>query len=347
MDLRTFLYRLPKAELHTHLAGTVSGETFLELARKNEVDVSALTAHGKVYDFRRWTLPQMLLAYRLVGKSLRDRADFERVTYETLHEAADCGVRYREMSWSPTDHLDVGVPYQLTLQGIVDGIKAAEADFGIQCRLIAAINREDTPERAQELVRMVTESPSEYVIGVGMDYDETANPPEQFWKAFKLAASRGLHRTAHACEIGGPPGNVETCLDLLGCERIDHGYRVLESPEITQRCAGEGVVFCVVPTTMRYVPRDDQGELVWRAHPIRSMVEQGLRVAVNSDDPGIMETNPAEAYVIASWMGFRPQDFKAFVLNGLAASWLEDGVKAEWIRGWSEEVDALLSQVGP
>jgi adenosine deaminase len=244
------------------------------------------------------------------------------------------------------DHLDVGVQYETAIQGIVDGIHDAEVDFGIGCRLIADINREESPEKGVEMVDIVLRHNCDEMIGIGLDYNEEGNPPEKFWKAFKNAREAGLHRTAHVAEMGGHPRNVETCLDLLGCERLDHGYRILEDDRITQRCADEGIVFTVVPTAHRFALMDEDGVIHWDRHPIKEMVARGLKIVINSDDPTMMKIDPAGAYLHAtSNLGFEPLEIKHFVLNGIDGAWFDETTRRVWKTEWENEIDDLIKQL--
>ena len=138
MDLYTFLKRLPKVSLHVHLAGTVQPSTLVTLAGKNGVTLPTYREPEDLYHYP--DFPQFIQMLDLVMVSIRDRADFHRITYETLQQAAEHGVRHREMFWNPTTHMACGVPYATAVDGIIDGIRDARTDFGIQCVLIAAIN---------------------------------------------------------------------------------------------------------------------------------------------------------------------------------------------------------------
>jgi adenosine deaminase len=277
----------------------------------------------------------------LVMASVRYREDFHRITYETLQQAAEHGVRHREMFWNPTTHMACGVPDETAVDGISAGIRDARADFGIPCVLIAGINRMGTPEHGRELVQTVLAHPRDEVIGIGMDYAEAEHPPEQFWKAYRLAGQRGLRRTAHASE-DAPARNVETCLDLLGYERIDHCDHVLEDERITKRCADQGVVFSCCPrsTAWVYFGQDLTN------HPIREMARRGLKIMVDCDDPPMFKTDPTSDYMaMAQQMGFGPEDVREFVLNGIDGSWLDDPTRRRWRREWSREIDELIAQL--
>ena len=133
MDLYTFLKRLPKVSLHVHLAGTVQPSTLVELARKNSVALPTYRVPEDLYNYP--DFPQFIQMLDLVMASIRDRADFHRITYETLQQAAEHGVRHREMFWNPTTHMACGVPYATAVDGIIDGIRDARTGFGIQCVL--------------------------------------------------------------------------------------------------------------------------------------------------------------------------------------------------------------------
>ncbi len=344
VDLDTFLEQIPKAELHCHLEGSVKASTFVELAHRNGIPIPDHREPQDLYGYR--SFPDFLTVYKKVCHSVQIREDFRRVTYESLEEAHASGVRYREMFWSPTDHLKVGVRYEVALGGIVDGIHDAEADLGIVCRLIADINREESPETGVEMVDLVIRRRRDEVIGIGLDYNEEGNPPEKFWKAFRMAEQAGLHRTAHVAEMGGHPRNVETCLDLLGCERLDHGYRVLEDDRIVRRCADEGVIFTVVPTAHRFALTDEKGVIHWERHPIKWMAARGLRIVINSDDPAMMRIAPAGAYIHAArYFGFGPEEVRRSVLNGIEGAWLDEATRKQWRTEWMAEIDSLAAEL--
>ena len=196
------------------------------------------------------------------------------------------------------------------------------------------------------MVRQVIENRREESIGIGLEYSEIGNPPEKFWKAYRLAAEAGLRRTAHAGEAGSHPRNIETCLDLLGCERIDHGYAILEDDRIMQRCIDDEVVFTVCPTAYRWALVDEDGYINWHKHPIREMAARGLKIMINTDDPGLHQTDPADVYYrAAEHFGFDLGKIKECVLNGIDGAWIDDSVKAQWRDEWSREIDDLIVQL--
>ena len=223
----------------------------------------------------------------MVSSTLIDQEDFARTAYESIEDGVKLGnLKYREMFFNPTLHTKRGVPYPTVVDGLVDGIRAAETDFGVPCRLIADVYRQDSPAEAREMVEQVLEHRPDEVIGLGMDGAEAPDPPEQFVEAYQLAGSGGLRLTAHACE-DAPAKNIATCLDLLGCERIDHGYHILGDDALVERCRDEGITFTVCPTATAVCYFDPED---YTTHPIREMAARGLKIMVNSDDPSMFHT---------------------------------------------------------
>ena len=319
----------------------MQASTVVELARKHGAPLPGNRTVENLYEYP--DILQFLEIYSLVAGLMTDHDDFRRVAYETLQEAHAHGVRYREMFWSPMAHMAVGVPFATALGGLVAGLKDADTDFGIECRLIADIDRMQDPEAGLEMLDAVLKHKQPELIGIGLDYAEAGNPPEKHWKAFARARRAGLHRTAHASE-DAPARNVETALDLLGCERIDHGYHVLADEAITRRCADEGIVFTCAPVSSAWVYFDND----FANHPIRRMVAEGLKVMLDCDDPPMFGTDPTKDYVVASqYMGFDPQAVRELVLNGIDGSWLGDTTKRQMRRDWGREIDEMISRLEP
>jgi adenosine deaminase len=335
-----FLRRVPKIELHCHFEGTVRPATFAELARKHDValptdDVDKLYDYDSIYEF--------LKIFGMVSSTLIDREDFARAAYESLEDGVKLGnLKYREMFFNPTLHTSRGVPYPTVVDGLVDGIRAAEQDLGVGCRLIADVYRQDPLAVAVEMVEAVLAHRPDELIGLGMDGAEAPDPPEKFQEAYKLARNGGLRLTAHACE-DAPAQNITTCLDVLGCERIDHGYHILGDENVVERCRDQGITFTVCPTATAvcYFDPDD-----YTTHPIRDMVSKGLKVMINSDDPTMFHTDIGSEYVrMTEAAGWEPAKVREFVLNGIDGSWLDDSEKTRRRREFTEELDDLEAQL--
>ena len=224
----------------------------------------------RLYDYD--SIYEFLKIFAMVSSTLIDQEDFARAAYESIEDGVKLGnLRYREMFFNPTLHTKRGVPYKTVVDGLVDGIQAAESDFGVPCRLIADVYRQDSPAEAREMVEQVLEHRRDELIGLGMDGAEAPDPPEQFVDAYRLAGSGGLRLTAHACE-DAPAQNIATCLDVLGCERIDHGYHILGDDALVERCRDEGITFTVCPTATAVCYFDPED---YTTHPIREMAARG------------------------------------------------------------------------
>ena len=294
---------LPKADLHVHLPGCVRAGTLAELAARNGVDLPlpAARLYGRINsdptpeERARGPWFPLLRVYELICASLRTADDFARVVYEALEDGLRVSnVRYAEPAFSPSVHLAAGVPYRAMAEGIAAGIAAARRDLGVDARAIAAVNREDTPAAALAMVEEVAAYPAEEVCAVGLDFDERRGLPERFAGAFALAGRHGLRRTAHASEHVPSAACTTTCLDLLGCDRIDHGYHVLKDDGVVARCRDEGVPFNVAFTTSRRALRP------WRRASIAEMAARGLRLTINSDDPALFPTTLTREYALAA-----------------------------------------------
>jgi len=340
MTYEEFLRRVPKAELHCHFEGTVRPRTFADLAKKHGVELPTADA-DKLYDYD--SIYEFLKIFAMVSSTLIDQEDFARAAYESIEDGVNLGnLKYREMFFNPTLHTRRGVPYKTVVDGLVDGIEAARAAFGVDCRLIADVYRQDAPETAREMVEQVLEHRRDELIGLGMDGAEAPDPPEKFVESYRLAKLGGLRLTAHACE-DAPAKNITTCLDVLGCERIDHGYHVLGDESVVERCRDEGIYFTVCPTATAvcYFDPDD-----YTTHPIREMVAKGLKVMINSDDPPMFHTDIGTEYVkmvqAAEW---GPDKVREFSLNGIEGSWLSDDEKRRLRLQFEQELDRLEAEL--
>ena len=339
MEMNEFLRAIPKVSLHLHLMGSVQARTAVDLCTKHGVELPDFDEPEDLYDYP--DIYKFLHMYDNTALGVIDRGDFERICYETLTEAAEHNVRWREMSFNPTTHMAAGASYETCVDGLIDGINAARTDHGIECRLIAAVNRMETPELAVSMVETMLEHPRDEVIGIGMDYAEAEFPPERFWKSYRMAGQAGLHLTAHQSE-DAPPRNIITCLDLLGCERVDHGYHVIESEEIMARCRDDGVVFTCTPVSTAWVYFGDD----LSSHPIRKMKDFGIKLMLDCDDPPMFQTDPTRDYVVAyDHMGFTVEDFRNCMLNGIDGSWLDEPTKREMRRDFANEFDELAAQL--
>jgi len=342
MDYAEFLRRVPKAELHCHFEGTVRPRTFAELAKKHDVSLPTEDA-DRLYDYD--SIYEFLKIFAMVSSTLIDREDFARAAYESIEDGVTLGnLRYREMFFNPTLHTRRGIPYATVVDGLVDGIQAAASDLGVRCRLIADVYRQDSPELAREMVEQVLEHRPDEVIGLGMDGAEAPDPPEKFVESYRLAKQGGLRLTAHACE-DAPARNITTCLDVLGVERIDHGYHILEDDAVVARCRDEGIYFTVCPTATAVCYFDPED---FSSHPIREMVAKELLVMINSDDPPMFHTDIGTEYVtMVEAAGWEPDKVREFCFNGIDGSWLSEDEKRSLRTEFESELGKLEAELAP
>jgi adenine deaminase len=315
---------LPKVSLHCHLIGTVAPGTVVDLAAKHGVPLERDAED--LYDSDSYEdLGEFLRVLDVVGSVIRDADDFSRVTYESLTAGgADHGVLYRELHLSPPGH--PGVPYPRILEGVVAGLRDARADTGIDARLVVGINRERSGAAAVELVEQVVAHRVDEVVGIGLDYAEVNGPPGRFVEAYRLAGRHGLERTAHS--ESGPPRHVLTLLDELGCSRVDHGYHVVDDPEITARCVEERIPFTCTPVSSDIGRYSGSGDGTHAR--IAQMVDAGLCVTIDSDDPPMFGTDAThDLRVLAHALGYRRDQLAAFTTNAIDACWLDETGKAD------------------
>lgn len=339
--LDRFLQAMPKMELHCHLFGTVRRDTFAELNRRAGAPLTDEEVTG-FYTRGEKPVGVLRVLRALDAQLVRTTVDLYRLTFEYLEDAAAHNVRYAEFFWNPTGTVQVsGIPYAAAQDAIVQAIRDAERLLGIVGRLIAAVDREASPQAATEMVEWVTAHRCDEVIGIGIDYRENERPPELFAQAYQDARRAGLKTTAHAGEFGMPWTNVRTALELLQVDRIDHGYTVVDHPEFARECAERGVLFTVVPTNSYYL-RTLPPERWALDHPIRRMPGLGLRIHPNTDDPTLHHVTPTGAWrMMVRDFGFGLDDLRGFMHNGLDGAWIDDTQRRRWRAEWDVAFDVL------
>ncbi|ETX08616.1 adenosine deaminase family protein [Candidatus Entotheonella palauensis] len=341
---RELLARLPKVELHCHLLGTIRQPTMAAIAAKNR----ARTTREAIEQFYvRGEKPVGVLHIfrELETHILANTEDFYRIAYEYGESIAPHTVRYAEVFWNPTGTLKQTHLSYPELQGaILRGFSDAEHDFGVTCRLIPSIDRQASASEAVEMVQLVIVNRDANVIGIGMDYNEVDRPPELFTEAYALAKRHGLKATTHAGEFGMPWTNVETALTQLRVDRIDHGYTVLDNPELTARCAELSILFTVVPSNSYYL-RTLTPEQWAIQHPIRHMARAGLQIHPNTDDPAFHLINPTQCWErMVTDFGYGLSDLRDFMCNGLSGAWIDEEMRRRWLREWTVEFDDLVAE---
>lgn len=331
--------RLPKVELHCHLEGTIAPATVAELASKNGYPLPVSRIED-LYEYD--SLNGFLEVFWFVQALLCSPEDWERVAYESVVQAVPHGLRYRETFFTPARHLEAGQDLAGIVEGITRGLEAAEAETGARAVAICDMDRAYGGAAGLELIERLVElrrsGRADRVIGIGMDSTELGVELRDYAPAFELARSAGLRGTAHAGEDAGPD-NIETALDVLGAERIDHGLSILQDRDITARVAAEGIALTVCPNS-NVVIANKVEEL--SQHPFRQMREAGLLATLNTDDPAMTDLDLGKEYrSVASALDMSFEDMAAVALDGVEATWLHDDEKRSLRHEFEREIDAL------
>ena len=316
----------PIAELHLHVEGTLEADLLVRLARRNDVrlpsyDPAELTA--RYADFA--DLQAFLDVYYTNLAVLRTEQDFADLAAAYLARARAAGVRRAEIFCDPQTHLRNGVPLEVVFGGLGSALAEARG-AGLSCDLIVCFLRDLGGDAAEELLRQALPF-REHFIGVGLDSAEVGWPPRLFRTAYDIARAEGLHRVAHAGEEGGPD-YVREALDVLGVERIDHGNRALEDPELVARLRDERVPLTVCPLSnvaLKGVSRIEE-------HPLPRMLELGLVATVNSDDPayfgGGIDANLA---ALTTSLGMTDADLAVLAANSFEAAFVDEADRVRWL----------------
>ncbi|MBO3277377.1 adenosine deaminase [Pseudomonas schmalbachii] len=281
---------LPKAELHLHLEGTLEPELLFALAERNGValpwaDVETLR---KAYAFN--NLQEFLDLYYAGANVLRSEQDFYDLTWAYLQKCKAQGVVHVEPFFDPQTHTDRGIPFEVVINGIQAALRDGEKQLGISHGLILSFLRHLSEEEAFRTLEQAMPFRDAF-IAVGLDSSEVGHPPRKFQRVFDKARAEGFRAVAHAGEEG-PPEYIWEALDLLKVERIDHGVRAAEDPELMRRIIDEQIPLTVCP--LSNIKLCVFGHM--REHNILDMLEQGVKVTVNSDDPAYFGGYVAENF---------------------------------------------------
>lgn len=278
-DRHAWIRGLPKAELHLHLEGSLEPAMLFELAARNQVALPFRSIEEVRAAYRFQRLDDFLAIYYQGMSVLRTRQDFYDLTLAYMQRARQDGVRHAEVFFDPQAHVRRGVEIGTVIDGIDDGLADAGASLGMTSRLIMCFLR-DLPESDALDTLHRAEPYLEHLTGIGLDSSELEHPPRKFQRVFAEARARGLRLVAHAGEEG-PADYVREALDLLQVDRIDHGNRALEDPTLVERLRSSQMTLTVCPLSNLKLG----GVADLRNHPLRTMLDLGLRATVNSDDP--------------------------------------------------------------
>ncbi len=322
MNLETLIDALPKTELHLHIEGTLEPEMMLALAKRNGIELpyASVAEVRAAYEFN--NLQDFLDVYYQGMSVLIETRDFYDLTWAFLEKVHGQGVRHVEIFFDPQAHMERGVTFETALEGITTALEAAHKEMGISSKLIMCFLRHLPEEAAFEVLECACKH-KEHIFGVGLDSSESGRPPELFSRVYAEARAQGFVPVAHAGEEG-PAAYVETALDDLKVQRVDHGNRSFEDPALIARMVRDQMPLTMCPLSnlrLRGIERLDQ-------HPIKKALQAGLLATVNSDDPSYFGGYINDNYKqVAKAVGLEAKDVIQLAENSFSASFISDEEK--------------------
>lgn len=315
--LDSFISGLPKAELHLHIEGSLEPELMFALAARNKLTLpfKSVEEIRAAYSFSR--LQDFLDIYYAGASVLLTGEDFHDLGLAYFRRAAADGVRHAEIFFDPQTHTDRGVPFATVANGLFAAMDAAQRTLGLSSKLILCFLRHIDEDAAFETLK-AAEPFLDRITGVGLDSSEVGHPPSKFQRVFKAARERGLKLVAHAGEEG-PPEYVHEALDLLGVDRLDHGNRSLEDDALVKRLAASGMTLTVCPlSNLKLCVVNDMTQ-----HPLKRMLELGLKATVNSDDPAYFGGYVNDNFrAVAHGVGLTREELTRLARNSFTGSFL-------------------------
>ncbi|MEU0626757.1 adenosine deaminase [Streptomyces sp. NPDC005989] len=309
---------LPKAELHLHIEGTLEPELAFALAARNGVELPYADTEALRTAYLFDDLQSFLDLYYALMAVLRTEQDFEELADAYLARAAAQGVRHAEIFFDPQAHTARGVSIGTVVEGLGRALDRSEERHGISTQLIMCFLRDESAESAMAAL----EAAMPYlhrISAVGLDSAEVGHPPVKFREVYEAAAALGLRKVAHAGEEG-PPEYIREALDVLGVERIDHGLRCMEDPELVERLVADRVPLTLCPlSNVRLRAIDTLQE-----HPLRAMMDAGLLCTVNSDDPAYFGGYVGDTFhAVHEALGLDQERLRTLARNSFEAAFLD------------------------
>jgi len=325
-EIIEFIKKIPKAELHLHIEGSLEPEHMFGLAKRNKIKIpfGSVDEIRNAYNFH--NLQSFLDIYYQGSNVLISEEDFYDLTWAYLLKSKEDNVVHTEIFFDPQTHTGRGIEFDLVINGIHSAILKAEKELGISSKIIMCFLRHlDEQSAFKTLDRALKHK--DKIVGIGLDSSEIANPPCKFERVFKKAMKEGFLTVAHAGEEG-PPKYIWEALDLLKVKRIDHGIRCLEDEKLVQRLRNDQIPLTVCPLSNVKLCIFEK----LKDHNLKKLLDKGLIITVNSDDPayfgGYLNTNFIECQIV---LNLTKEDIKRLVVNSFRSSFLSEDEKKKWI----------------
>jgi adenosine deaminase len=337
----SFYQSLPKVELHRHLEGSLRVSTMAEVAKAHGLDIvgtGQLRPLVQVHESEPYTFKNFLSKFTTLRLFFRSPEVIARVVREAVEDAAADNIRYFELRFTPVA-LSTAQGYDLgeVMDWVAGHVQAASQEYGVTTRLIASVNRHESVDIAEKVAWLAVDRKGKGFVGIDLAGNEAEFPGEPFAGVFREAQQAGLHSTVHAGEWGGA-FNVAEAIVTFGAERIGHGVRVLEDPSIVDLAASRRTAFEVCITS------NHQTGVVpsLQEHPIRRMLDRGLNVTLNTDDPSISRITLGHEYqLVCKEFGFTLVELRERVLAAAQAAFLPPAERQVLVQSLSQEFPAV------
>ncbi len=325
-EIINFIKNTPKSELHLHIEGTLEPEHMFELAKRNNVLIPYKNAEEVKSAYNFHNLDSFLDIYYQSSKVLINEQDFFDLTWAYILKCKKDNVVHTEIFFDPQSHVGRGIDFDTVINGIYKALKKAKDELNISSKIIMCFLRHLDEESGFKVLEKALKH-KDKIFGVGLDSSELGNPPKKFEKLFKKARNEGFLTVAHAGEEG-PPEYISESINLLKVQRIDHGIQCLKDNKLVELLKKEQIPLTVCPLSNVKLCVFDKIE----NHNLKKMLNKGLQVMVNSDDPayfgGYLNKNLIETQMALD-LSF--EEIKTLIINSFKSSFLDDAKKKEWI----------------
>ena len=321
-----FINKSPKAELHLHIEGSLEPDLMFKLSKRNKIEIpfKSVEEIRAAYNFS--NLDSFLKIYYEGSNVLISEEDFFDLTWEYILRCKQDNIVHTEIFFDPQSHLPRGVSFDTVINGIDKALKKANEDFGITSKIIMCFLRHLDEDQCFDVLKQACNY-KDKIIGVGLDSSEKGNPPTKFKKLFDQAMKEGFLTVAHAGEEG-PPEYIWDSLNLLKVKRIDHGVQCLKDEKLVDKLSNEQIPLTVCPLSNVKLCVFEKLE----DHNLKKMMEKGLRVMVNSDDPayfgGYLNKNLIET---SRALNLQIDEVKKLIENSFKSSFLNEESKSNWL----------------
>lgn len=336
MGLHEFIRAMPKVELHVHLQGSTRPETLLKLAKNNHIPLPANTVEGIQEWYTFVDFPHFIKVYDVICQCIQSPDDIELLGREFLEGQAAQNIRYTELTYTPPRR----IPFDEQLDALNRARAWGEAELGVTMNYILDIPRELGVEVGKIVAEWAVSGMGKGVIALGLGGPEVDNPPEKFADAYAISKAAGLISIPHAGETLGPE-SIWAALNFTDAVRIGHGVRCLEDPALVEELRIRQIPLEVSPTSNVCLKVVDKLE----NHPLPKLLEAGLYVTLNSDDPPMFNTTLTDEYIrCADAFGFDAARVEQFVMDALRVAILPEAQKSKWDAEFAAEFKELRAR---